>query len=59
MRMSIFCLLLFSIAGTAHATSSSGDHKGTVDYDGVKDRYHCIHMGGHWHPLMHRCTKTV
>jgi hypothetical protein len=43
----------------AHATSSSNHHKGTVDYNGVKDRYDCIHLGGRWHPLMHRCTKTV
>jgi hypothetical protein len=57
--MCIFCLLLFAVVGAAQATSSSTNHKGSVDYSGVKDRYDCIHLGGVWHPLMHRCTKTV
>ena len=59
MRMSIFCLLLFAFASAANATSNSGHQKGTVDFNGVKDRYDCIHMGGRWHPLTQRCTKTV
>ena len=57
--MCTFCLLLIAGIGVAHATSSSNDQKGTVDYNGVKDRYDCIHLGGRWHPLMHHCTKTV
>ena len=55
----IFCLLLFAIAGAAHATSNSSDHKGAIDYNGVKDRYDCLHIGGHWRPLVHRCVKAV
>jgi hypothetical protein len=57
--MCLFCLLLFAGVGAAQATSSSTNHKGSVDYNGVKDCYDCIHLGGAWHPLMHRCTKTV
>ena len=57
--MCVFSFLILAITGAAHATSSSSNHKGTVDYNGVKDRYDCIHLGGVWHPLMHRCTKTV
>ena len=57
--MCIFCLLFVGLVGAAHATSSSNKHNGAVDYNGVKDRYDCIHHGGRWHPLMHRCTKTV
>ena len=55
----ILCFLLFAVAGAAHATSRSGNHNGTTDYNGVKDRYDCIHLGGHWRPLLHRCVKTV
>ena len=49
--MCIFCLLLFAVVGAAQATSSSTNHKGSIDYNGVKDRYDCIHLGGVWHPL--------
>ena len=55
--MCIFCLLLVAVVGAAHATSSS--NKGTFDYNGVKDRYDCIHHGGRWHPLTQHCTKIV
>ena len=47
--MCIFCLLLFAVVGAAQATSSSTNHKGSIDYNGVKDRYDCIHLGGVWH----------
>jgi len=57
--MSVACLLLFAIGGAAHAASGSGHHKGAIDYNGVKDRYDCLHIGGHWHPLRHRCVKAV
>ena len=57
--MCIVCLLLFAVTGAAHATSNSSDHKGAIDYNGVKDRYDCIHLGGRWHPLTHHCTKIV
>jgi hypothetical protein len=37
--MFIFCLLLFAVVGAAQGASSSNNHKGTVDDNGVKDRY--------------------
>ena len=60
--MKALCTLsyvLFLISSAAYAANGSGNHKGAIDYNGVKDRYDCIHLGGVWHPLMHRCTKTV
>ena len=59
MRMRHFRLLLFAVASPADAASSdSGDKKGAIDYNGVKDRYDCIHLGGRWHPLAHHCTEV-
>ena len=57
--MCIFCLLFVGVVGAANATSSSNKHNGAFDYNGVKDRYDCIHHGGRWHPLTQHCTKTV
>ena len=57
--MCVFSFLILAITGAAHATSSSSSHKGTVDYNGVKDRYDCIHLGGVWHPLMHRWSNRA
>ena len=44
--MCIFCLLFVGLVGAANATSSSNEHNGAIDYNGVKDRYDCIHHIG-------------
>jgi hypothetical protein len=57
MRMLSALLVFIALSSAAYAANNSA--KGAVDYNGVKDRYDCIHLGGHWHPLTQRCTKTV